>query len=294
MTPRSPYRGPIADKPEVRRHGLPCPGLPELTAIGLPRFQSASSLISHLHPGQMEICYIQRGRITWWVGDDVVRLQGGDVYLTWPGEIHGGVDNAMEPCHLCFLTVHLPRRPPEGFLHLPAQEARELTRRLRALPQRHFRGGEDLFGKFERIHSCAHEHASPLEILEARSSLVSLLAAVVRYGLQADQRMNLSPQVQQAMTIMERNITAPLLLEPIAQSIGWSLPHFKARFRREVGASPAQHYLHLRVQAAIQAIRQSDAPLVHIALAYGFGSSQYLANCIKRITGKTPSAYRNS
>jgi AraC-like DNA-binding protein len=242
----------------------------------------------------MEICYLQRGRITWWAGDDVVPLQGGDVYLTWPGEVHGGVDDVFEPCRICYLTVHLPRRPPAGFLQLPAKEARTLCRRLHALPERHFRGGESLAEKFERIHSCVNVQQNPLDVLEARATLVTLLADVVRYGEQAVQTKNMSPQVLQATAMMERNLAVPLLLEKIAEGVDWSLSHFKARFRREIGASPAQYYLRLRVQAAIDAIRRTDLPLVHIAMDFGFGSSQYLANCVKRNTGRTPSSYRNS
>ncbi|MBN1555163.1 MAG: helix-turn-helix domain-containing protein [Phycisphaerae bacterium] len=284
----------INAKAEIRPHGRPCKSLPELTLLGIQRLTTAGSLKTHLHPGQMEICYLQRGRITWWAGNDVVPLQGGDVYLTWPGEIHGGVDDISEPCRLCFLTVHVPRRPPAGFLRLPAKEAHTLCRRLHALPQRHFRGGEDLFWKFERMDSCIQNRENPLAVLEARATLVTLLADVVRYGEQTVQTMRLSPKVLESITIMERNLAAPLLLERIAESVRWSLSHFKARFRREVGESPAQYYLRLRVRGAVDAIRRNDTPLVQIALDFGFNSSQYLANCVKRITGKTPSSYRIS
>jgi AraC family L-rhamnose operon regulatory protein RhaS len=292
MLSPSSRRRPGVSNAEVRPHGQPCRALPELTLIGVKHLRSAGSLETHLHPGQMEICYLQRGRITWWAGQDVVPLQGGDVYLTWPGEVHGGVDDVLEPCHLCFLTVHLPRRPPTGFLHLPQKEARALCRRLHALPQRYFRGGEDLFWKFERIDSRVHAQENPLAVLDARATLVTLLADVVRYGERAIQTKDMSPQVLKAMAMMEYNLSAPLQLERIAGGVGWSLSHFKARFRREMGASPAQHYLRLRVRAAVEAIRRNDSPLVRIALEYGFGSSQYLANCVKRITGRTPGSYR--
>jgi AraC-like DNA-binding protein/mannose-6-phosphate isomerase-like protein (cupin superfamily) len=283
-------RQPPADI-ERRPHHTPCPAVPELTALSSGRHTAARSLGTHLHPGMMEICWIEQGRLRWWAGDETVELCGGDVYVTWPDEPHGGVDNIFEPSTLSYLTVRLPRRPRAGWLGLPRREATTLCEGLHNLP-RAFRGSPDIGVLFRRAIEHLARPANDLDATALRASLTELLVQVVRSADRAQPPAGRSDPVAEAIRVMDANLHEPLALSDVAEAVGWSLSHFKARFRRETGETPARFYLRRRVQAAIDDARHSDDSLAIIAARFGFPSSQYLATCVKRVTGRTPSQLR--
>ena len=83
-----------------------------------------------------------------------------------------------------------------------------------------------------------------------------------------------------------------LSVAELARRVGWSENHFRTRFRRETGVLPGEFYLRRRVALARERLANTDVPLVWIALDLGFGSSQYMATCFRRITGRAPSSFR--
>jgi AraC-like DNA-binding protein len=240
----------------------------------------------------MEICWIERGRMRWWAEEETVELCGGDIYVTWPDEPHGAVDDIMEPCSLCYLTLTLPQRARGGWLGLPRREARTLCQQLRDLPARAFRGTAAIGAQFRRAVGYLALTDSPLGASAVRAAVVDLLVQIIQAASEARSPAGRTDQIAQAMRVMNANLTEPLNLDAIAQAVGWSLSHLKSRFRQEVGETPAKFYLRRRVQAALDTARQGDENLAAIAARYGFSSSQYFATCVKRVTGRTPSQLR--
>ncbi len=270
----------------------PWPDIPDVYAVGTGILRTAGTLAMHTHPAHMEICYIAAGRLVWRVGDEVHSLSGGEAYITWPDEIHGGVDNVLHPGRIYWLILKLPRRYVRGWLKLPPDEGRRLHSLLMNMPRRRFHARDVTGFLFDRLLDFAEAGAGTLNETAARATLISLLIETAVTSARRTAEPQHSPQVQQAIKVMEANLTEPLNLDQIAEWINWSLSHFKTRFRKETGESPAQYYLQRRVVAAVGEISKTNRPLVQIAQRFGFPSSQYLATCIKRITGRTPSSYR--
>jgi len=87
--------------------------LPELDALGFDEnFAATRRLEAHAHPRAYEICYISGGEVNWWAKRKVFRVGKGDLYITGPGEEHGGVDSMMHACELYFLQIAFPARTP--------------------------------------------------------------------------------------------------------------------------------------------------------------------------------------
>ena len=268
--------------------------LPELSFLGFRKFHAAQKLEMHSHLGMMEITYLATGMLSWCVEhEQSAELHGGQVYCTWPGEHHGGVDGVWQPCEMYWLLLALPRVMPKGYLGLPDAEAQSLHRSLWRLPKRRFVGAPTLAGHFQRLLDLV-DQGGPLDAVAARSALLGILLDTCRSSRNPDEPGVLSEPIVKAVELMQRYIERPLSLPAIAREVGLSTSHFSRRFKQETRSSPGDYSVHCRVNAARRMITQTDKPLNEIALRCGFRTRQYLATCFRRVTGRSPSSYRES
>jgi AraC family transcriptional regulator len=92
---------------------------------------------------------------------------------------------------------------------------------------------------------------------------------------------------------MRQNLDRRIPLRDFASIAGMrNVPHFCAQFHREVGASPAGYHLHMRLEAAREALRQPGTEIVTAALHFGFSSSQHFSTLFRRSFGVTPRLWK--
>lgn len=85
-----------------------------------------------------------------------------------------------------------------------------------------------------------------------------------------------------------------LSLDELAARAGVSRFHFSRTFRASTGETPYAFVQRLRVERAIDLLRDSDLPLGRIALACGYSSQSKLTHAVRRATGLTPARLRRS
>jgi transcriptional regulator GlxA family with amidase domain len=71
-----------------------------------------------------------------------------------------------------------------------------------------------------------------------------------------------------------------------------SVRNFERVFTREVGTTPSQYVLQLRVESARAQLERTDRGLKQVAAAAGFGGVDGLRRAFVRRLGITPSRYR--
>lgn len=270
--------------------------LPEAPTLGTdaPRFASDRGLGAHTHPDAFELCYISRGSVAWWVQREVHEVGPGEVYVTRPGETHGGVDAVLHPCELYWLTVRLGgRRPLPG---MARAEAERIASRYHALQWRCFAGSRVVQRCFERLLA---EHRAPdaLSPAAARAALHELLVTMLRdhdahHEQQRSREAHISAPMREAMRWMGAHLDADFGVEAAAAQAGLSVSRFHERFRREVGFTPAEWRTRRRIERAKQLLREPSRSVTDIALTTGFSTSQYFATTFKRLMGITPREYR--
>lgn len=274
----------------VKPRHMPWPAVPEISVLRFIDRPDACPMKPHVHPGQVEITYLVRGHISWRSAGRRLDVSGGDVHVSFPGEPHGGDNNIFEPMTFYSLSLNIPEAA-ERLLGLTGEESRAVTDDLRRLP-RQFRAQPTLLGRFKDALEAASAPQSPLHAAALRCSVVILLIEIIASARQARGLSHSSQPVAQALELMRNNLSEVLTLEELAEAVGWSVSHFKARFRQETGATPAKEYLRLRVLEAVDRIAHGAESTTAVAYALGFPSSQYLATCVRRITGRPPSAFR--
>ena len=72
-----------------------------------------------------------------------------------------------------------------------------------------------------------------------------------------------------------------------------SIRNFERVFTREVGTTPTQYVLQVRVEAARRQLERTDRSLKQIATAAGFTSVDLMRRAFVRLLGITPRRYRN-
>lgn len=264
--------------------------LPEITMAGYDHFQHAGVLPGHVHREAFEICLIVAGAVDWWAGDELCEVRGGDLFVTRPGERHGGVDAVMNPCELYWFHVAFSRRKP--LPGMSASESNNLHRRLSGFSIRSFRASDATRRACVALHQ-EHARADDLARLTARAALHAMLAGVLRDHESAlRRRREISAPVREAMRFMSDNLAEPFRIDAAATVAGISVGRLHARFLAETGLTPGDWRLRQSIARAKALLRNTDQSVTSIALDLGFSSSQYFATAFRRVTGLTPIAYR--
>lgn len=280
------------DRQEYRHADYP---IPEIRLLGWSRFAESvmKGLVGHRHRGAFEICYIERGTLTWWVEDEIIEVGPGDIYITWPDELHGGVDGVMHTAELYWCIFEFPRDP--AALGLSEAESCALLAAFNALSHRRFPGHPGIALHYRRMLD-ALESPGPLTSLVVRTSLHLLLLDVLdafeqsrRAG--AGQR-RYADRVTATIDLLHRHISDTPSIEDLASAVGLRPSYFREEFKNETGFSPVEFLTRLRVREARRLLAESDAPITEIAFRLGFNSSQYFATTFRKQTGMTPRDFR--
>ena len=130
---------------------------------------------------------------------------------------------------------------------------------------------------------------------EAARELVLFLR---RPGGQPQVSVSLASQASEMMSIRElqiwiaEHLETRLSVDDLADRMAMSVRHFERVFTREVGTTPAQYVLQMRVEAARRLLERTDRGLKQVASAAGFGNVDVMRRGFVRLLGITPRRYR--
>ena len=94
---------------------------------------------------------------------------------------------------------------------------------------------------------------------------------------------------------IEANLAKPLEVEDLARLAGLSRAHFSRLFAKSEGLPPAEYVLQQRMRRAAKLLVRSDSASVkEVAVATGFGDSNYFAKVFRRVYGASPTEFRTT
>ena len=130
---------------------------------------------------------------------------------------------------------------------------------------------------------------------EAARELVLFLR---RPGGQPQLSISLASQASEMASIRElqiwiaEHLKSRLSVEALADRMSMSVRNFERVFTREVGTTPSQYVLQMRVEAARSRLERTNGGLKQVASAAGFGSVDVMRRAFVRLLGITPARYR--
>lgn len=101
-------------------------------------------------------------------------------------------------------------------------------------------------------------------------------------------------QERKVREYVEDNLDSPILVEDLADIVSLSAAHFCRAFKKSFCATPHAYIVQRRVLRAQDLMRSTRSPLSQIALDCGFADQTHLSKLFRRLTGRTPNAWRRA
>jgi AraC family transcriptional regulator len=99
-------------------------------------------------------------------------------------------------------------------------------------------------------------------------------------------------QLKRVLEYVQAELDSDIHLNDLAEVAGLSPFHFAKLFKRSTGASPHQYILQRRLERAKELLQQTTIGLSEISLQTGFADQSHLTKVFRRLTGVTPSKFR--
>lgn len=265
-------------------------GFRDVQVLGRYRYNEAHpALPLHSHGKMIEICYLERGRQSYHVGDQEFELRGGDIFVTFPEELHGSGEAPEGKGVLYWVLIRVPRGS-ESFLSLKPADARTIWDHLLNLAPRQFSASAELSSILRQIMDEFERNDDELRIVKLQNLLLRCILDVL--DASRGMRCGVSPQIRAVQDYIAKNLDQVFPIAQLARTAHMSESRFKARFKAELGVPPADYVMRQRIDRSMQLLRDSDTQVTQIAMALGFNSTQYFATVFKRYIGISPSEYR--
>jgi len=106
-------------------------------------------------------------------------------------------------------------------------------------------------------------------------------------------RLQHAPAVRRAVDILAEEDCFDITEKSMAIRVHLSVSHFSRIFSQVMEQSFSEYILGLRIREAQRLLHQTGSPIGDIALRCGFSRQSYFTRRFRKVTGMTPSQYRN-
>lgn len=279
----------MRDAPLSPRIGtVECRGLPELVGGGYGEWTRLRphELGDHDHPGHWELHYLVRGQIVETVAGVPRVMNAGDVLVAPPGLRHSGIHHVRHRCGVFWLGLRIaPLRPLPG---MTRERTAGILRSLRASASVPFPGDPWLLPAFTGLMRDSALPDGVTRTVACRAWLHAILALVARPASAAPAAR--SPAVERAIARLSQRLDRPLGMAELSAAAGLGRSALHDRFVAEVGLTPAELRMSLRLEEAKRML--TTASNAEVARRLGFASAQHFITAFRRAYRITPGAWR--
>jgi len=278
----------VLASPSGYLYAQPLAGLPFLTHCGEVHHCGDCSEALHAHAA-FEFAYLVSGTTWWQAGSAAFQHSQGELFFALPRQPHGTALRAHPPYHKLVLGLHLAE----------LRGGAETVRTLRSL----FHQGRQVVRGAQGIESVMR--GLILQAMTRRAgygevcagylhAFLGLLVQAVSAGPSGPRGSGPRPcdAVRRVISFMSHELHRRVKLEEMAEAAGLSVSQLCFHFRQDLGVAPAAYHLRMRLEAARDALLAPHTNVTHVAMEFGFSSSQHFAMDFRRTFGTTPLAWR--
>lgn len=240
-----------------------------------------------------EIVYVRSGNICASADEYVFHLSEGDMIFHKPMEFHklhveGG---ASATCFTMTFSASGPlmKQFENCVLHLSSEQKHRFLEMISFLQTEC-----GLTSKCDYV--CIDEivkYPVKFQTLVCMAELLFLTLSKNNISLNADVSSAGALTYQQAVHVMENNITTWLSVPDIAKKCNVSVSYLKEIFTKYTGLGVHQYFLKLKLAYATYMLREGKT-VTEVAMALSFSSSNYFSTVFRRETGQLPSSFKNT
>ncbi len=103
-----------------------------------------------------------------------------------------------------------------------------------------------------------------------------------------------SDKLRKIVELMADHLDEPLSALQLARTAGLSVRQVERLFLRHLTMTPGRYYMRLRLERARELLRQTNMPILDVAIATGFTSHSYFAQSYRQQFGRPPSEERRT
>lgn len=125
-------------------------------------------------------------------------------------------------------------------------------------------------------------------------SLITVIYRIVDVKHEYESYKGIHEIALRTKQFIDKNYTQSIRLQDIADTLYVS-PHYLSHlFKKELGDSPFNYLISRRIEEARRLLADSGRPVHEVASLVGYGNEKYFSMLFKKVTGMTPSTYRDS
>ena len=254
----------------------------------------------HFH-SEYELMFVEQGYGKCLVGDSIIDYRAGDLIF-----FGSGLPHCMQNCpeaeeneayHVCGVNIQLEK----DFMQYSFSHYTQFAS-IRSLLEKAHRGIRFPLAGRSEIAEClkripvAHGVEQMIEILR----LLQALSAFPRKQFAASPNYLPDPSVfgdkkiEKIIAYLNKRYTQPVSLSEIASYTAMNEAAFCRYFKQETGKTFKQYILDMRIGYACKLLAAGRMNVSQISLECGFESTAHFNRIFKRITGMTPTSYRES
>lgn len=238
-----------------------------------------SKLVNHQYD---ILAYAISGRAFYRVADQRVEVSEGNLLFFPKGVVHSGKSESVAPWSFfttAFKLEFCDSRQEAIFAALPWVTSP--TNRVEV---------HSLFTEMERLW-VAREQAY---MLRCRSILLQLMHTFVSAAVLPSRPPVLHMRaIEPILALLQTNIARDYSIEELADIAHLSASRFRVLFKRMTGYSAVRYQNWLRINHAKDLLLSGEYTVSQAAEAVGIEDVYYFSRLFKKLTGRTPSYYRN-
>lgn len=145
------------------------------------------------------------------------------------------------------------------------------------------------YGQNEWYDEGMKDEEMPLELLE---TVIPPLCAMLSEMIPQIKKSGIYDSVYTRMLAFINEQHTDTSLDSLSRQFNYSKSYISHMFKRESGYTLKEYCNLLKIEDAKILLEDSDASVTNIALSVGYNNFSYFINTFKRLTGKTPLAWR--
>lgn len=244
-----------------------------------------SSLPWHYHENCFEFSIPTGGTFTFSSTNSNYQFSGGDVFVSFPNEVHGTNETPVTVGGLYWFQLDVSDETQ--FLFLEPSAARNVISSLKSLPHHVIR--TEMKKTFPIIEK-AFQYAPQKDFHQLAASLLLLfLHMIILYT--KEEPIQTSEDIKQALDYIAEHITDDLTLEHLATTARLSCSQFKQKFKKQLGIAP-RHYINREKVEYAKTLLLAGHSITETAMLLNFTTSSYFSTVFKKYTLYTPQMYQ--
>ena len=250
----------------------------------------------HWHPFvEILVCLTDQFQVT--VNFTTHTLKRNDLVIVYPGDLHS-VQKVPEN-HL--LIIQFPYELLTIMSEVRSKET--LFFQFPYIPYDPLRVENDWILLMIKKFAALAETDNPFQEISMYSLLLSFFEQVGLYCLKSQSQLaennpnaeyKATKQMAKACLYITHNCTGPLTLDDVASHMGMSKSHFAHLFKEYMDMTFVDFLTTERIRRAKVLFRNPSTRIIDIAFDSGFSSISSFNRAFKKVTGQTPSEYRDS